>query len=51
MIRYNVSVQKEGRYLLVATFTKQDSAIAFAAQETKLTGKYHLVEVIDGGKH
>ena len=50
-MHYNVSKEEDGRYLLVATFTKQDSAIAFAAQETKLTGKYHLVEVIDGGHH
>ena len=48
---YNVSKEKEGRWVVVASFTMMTAAIEFAKQETGHTGEYHLVEVVDGGKH
>ena len=51
MIKYNVSVEKDGRWIIVASFNAMINAIEFAKSETKLTKDYHLVEVIDGGKH
>lgn len=48
---YNVSMEKDGRWIVVASFNAMINALEFAKQETKLTGKYHLVEVVDGGKH
>ena len=50
-MHYNVSRKTGERYVIIATFTKLQSAISFAESETKYTGDYHLVEVVDGGKH
>ena len=48
---YNVSREKEGRWIVVASFNAMINALEFAKSETKHTGDYHLVEVVDGGKH
>lgn len=48
---YKVSVEREGCWFTVAAFADMQAAIAYAAEKTKETANYHLVEVVDGGKH
>lgn len=49
---YKVTVQKEnGCWYCVAAFSSLSEAIIYAGEKTHDTGNYHLIEVIDGGKH
>lgn len=48
---YKVSVSKDHCWFTVAAFNVLSEAIAYATEKTFETGDYHLVEVLDGGKH
>jgi len=49
---YVVSAPKSDcGWRIIAAFNIMSEAVKYAAEKTQETGEYHLVEVMDGGKH
>ena len=50
-MKYNIVRMEECEGRLVAVFDYEHDAIEHARLLTLKTGLYHLIEVVDGGKH